>query len=140
MNDHQLENKVRQDAAKVKKDSSTLVGDVAARLGRFEGNVSQASGKAKEDLTTWAEDSVSQMSKGAEKLADDARETMVGAAATVKQDVRHGLNDYNAKAQKVADKVPGGFSEMAAKYPWVAISIAVAVGFLLGSLLKPARD
>lgn len=65
---------------------------------------------------------------------------MVSAAATVKQDVRHGLNDYNAKAQKVADKVPGGFSEMAAKYPWVAISIAVAVGFLLGSLLKPARD
>lgn len=74
MNNQLIKNKVRQDAAKVKKDSSTLVGDVTARFGRFEDNVSQVTGKAKEDLTTWAEDNVSQMSKGVEKLADDARE------------------------------------------------------------------
>ena len=114
--------------------------DGAARFSIFEDNVSQATGKAKEDLTTWVEDGVSQLSEGFEKLTGDARETVVGAAATVKEDVGHGLSQYNAKAQEVADKVPGGFGEKAARYPWVAISIALAVGFLLGSLLKPARQ
>jgi ElaB/YqjD/DUF883 family membrane-anchored ribosome-binding protein len=28
----------------------------------------------------------------------------------------------------------------AARYPWVAISIALTVGFVLGSLLNPARQ
>jgi ElaB/YqjD/DUF883 family membrane-anchored ribosome-binding protein len=140
MNDQQLENKVRKDAAKVKKDLNTLVGDSAARVNRYEDNVSQATGKAKEDLTTWVEGGVSQLSEGVEKLTGDARETVVGAAATVKKDVGHGLSQYNAKAQEVADKVPGGFGKKAAKYPWVAISIGLAIGFLLGSLLKPARQ
>lgn len=136
MNDRQLEHKVRQDVTKVKKDLSTLEGDSAARFGRFEDNVSQATGKAKEDLTTRMQDGVSQLSEGFEKLAGDARESVVGAAATVKKDVGHGLSQYNAKAQEVADKVPGGLGEKAARYPWVAISIALAVGFLLGSIRK----
>ena len=140
MNDRQLDNKVRRDAAKVKKDLNTLVGDSAARLDRFGDNLSQVTGKAKEDLTTWVGDGVSQLSEGFEKLTGDARETVVDAAATVKKDVGHGLSQYNAKAQEVADKVPGRFGEMAARYPWVAISIGLAVGFLVGSLLKPARQ
>jgi len=140
MNDQQLEDKVRKDAAKVKKDVSTLVGDSAVRLSRFEDNVSQATGKAKEDLTTWVEGSASQLSEGFEKLTGDARETVVGAAATVKKDVGHGLSHYNAKAQEVADKVPGGFGKKAARYPWVAISIALAVGFMLGIIINPARQ
>jgi ElaB/YqjD/DUF883 family membrane-anchored ribosome-binding protein len=139
MNDQQLENKVCQDSAKVKKDLNTLVEDNAARLSRFQDNVGQATGKAKEDLTTWVGDGVSQLSEGFEKLTGDARETVVGAAATVKKDVGHGLSQYNAKAQEVADKVPGGFGKKAASYPWVAISIALAVGFLLGIMIKPAR-
>jgi ElaB/YqjD/DUF883 family membrane-anchored ribosome-binding protein len=140
MNDRQLDNKVRQDAAKVKKDLSTLIGDSATRLSRFEGNLSQSTGKAKEDLTTWVGDGISQLGDGFEKLTGDARETMVSAAATVKKDVGHGLSQYNAKAQEVADKVPGRFGEMAARYPWVAISFGLAVGLLVGSLLKPARQ
>jgi ElaB/YqjD/DUF883 family membrane-anchored ribosome-binding protein len=140
MNDQAFENKVRQDTGKVKKDLSTLMGDGAAWFSRFEDYVSQASGKAKEDLTTWVGDGVSQLSVGVEKLTGDARETMAGAAATVKKDVGQGLSEYNTKAQEVADKLPGGFAEKAAKYPWVAISIGLAVGFLLGGLLKPARQ
>jgi ElaB/YqjD/DUF883 family membrane-anchored ribosome-binding protein len=65
---------------------------------------------------------------------------VVAAAATLKKDVGHGLSQYNAKVQEVADKVPGHFGEMAARYPWVAISLSLAVGLLLGSLLKPARQ
>ncbi len=140
MNDQQLENKICQDGTKVKKDLSTLVEDNAARFTKFQDNVSQATGKAKDDLTTWVGDSVSQLSEGFEKLSGDARETVVGAAASVKKDVGHGLSQYNAKAQEVADKVPGGFGKKAASYPWVAISLALVVGFLLGILLKPARQ
>jgi ElaB/YqjD/DUF883 family membrane-anchored ribosome-binding protein len=140
MNDQQFENKVRQDNAKVKKDLSTLVGDGTAQFSRFEDDVSQATNKAKEDLITWMENAVSQLSGGIEKLTDDARETMVGAASTVKKDVGHGLSQYNAKVQEVADKVPGGFGEKAARYPWVTISISLVVGFLLSSLLKPTRQ
>ncbi|MDD5371365.1 MAG: hypothetical protein PHQ40_20025 [Anaerolineaceae bacterium] len=139
MNDRQLEKKVRQDAIKVKKDISTLVGDSAVRFGRFEDNLNQATGKAKEDLTTWVEDSSSQISEGLEKLTDQARETMVSAAVTVKKDVGHGLSQYNTRAQEVADKVPGGWGMKAARYPWVTISIALLVGFLLGIVINPLR-
>jgi len=111
MNDQHLENDVRQDAALVKKDLGTLVGD-----------------------------SVSQLTEGIGKLTGDAMGTVVGAAATVKKEVGHGLIQYNAKAQEVADKVPGGLGEMAARYPWVAMSIALAFGFLLGNVLKPGRQ
>ncbi len=106
---------------------------------RFEDNVSQAAGKAKEDLTTWVGDSASQLGEGFEKWTGDARETLVDAVATVKKDVRHGLSQYNAKAQEIADGVPGGFGEKAARYPWVVVTLSLAVGLLLGNILKPAR-
>jgi ElaB/YqjD/DUF883 family membrane-anchored ribosome-binding protein len=140
MNDRKLENKVRQDTSKVKKDLNTLMDDGVALFGRFEDNVGQATGKAKEDLTTWLEESLSQLSEGFEKLTGDARETVVDAAATLKKDVGHGLSQYNAKVQEVAEKVPGGFSEKAGRYPWVAISIGLAFGLLVGVLLKPGRQ
>ena len=139
MNNRQLDNKVRQDAVKVKKDLSALMGDSTARFTRIEDNFSQAADKAKADLTAWVEDSASQLSEGFEKLASDAKESVVDAAVTVKKDVGHGLSQYNAKAQEVANKVPGDFGKQASKYPWVAISIALVVGFLLGGLLKPVR-
>lgn len=140
MNDRQLENKICQDAANVIKDVSTLAGDSAARFGRFENDVSQATGKAKVDLTTWVDENVSQMSKEFEKLTGDARDALVNAAATAKKDVGHGLSQYNTKVQELADKAPGGFGKKAAKYPWVALSITVVVGFLLGTLIRPARQ
>lgn len=139
MNEQQLENKVRKDASKVKKDLNTLKSDGSALFSRFEEYINQATGKTKEDLTTWVEDNISQMREEFEKLASDAKETVVDTAATVKKDVGHGLIQYNAKVQEAADKVPGGFSEKAAKYPWVAISISLAFGLLLGVILKPGR-
>ena len=140
MNDRKLEKKIRQDAVNVVNDVSTLAGDSAARFGRFEDDVSQATGKAKADLTTWVEENVSQMSKGLEKLTGDARDNLVNATATAKKDVGHGLSQYNAKVQELADKAPGGVGEKAAKYPWVALSITVVLGFLLGMLIRPARQ
>jgi len=138
MINQRLEKKVRQDAAKLKKDQSTLEGDRAVRFGRFEANVS----KATEELTTWVEDSVSQLVEGFEKLTDEAKETVVSSVAGVKKDFGRGLSHYNAKAQEIADKVPGDFGYKVARYPWVVISIAwllvsswVAYSNHLGNLL-----
>jgi ElaB/YqjD/DUF883 family membrane-anchored ribosome-binding protein len=140
MNDQKLTKKVRQDAEKVKKEISTLVGDSASLLGRFGGNVSQATGKAKDDITAWVEDGVSQLGTGIDKATNGASNAAGKAAAAVKKDVGRGLRRYNQKAQELADRVPGGLGKKVASYPWVAISIAVALGFLLGGLLKPTRQ
>jgi ElaB/YqjD/DUF883 family membrane-anchored ribosome-binding protein len=137
--DQQLEKKLEKDVFKIKKDLSALVGDSASRLSRFEDNFNQATDKAKDDLTTWVEGGVSQLSEGFGKLTGDARETVTNAAASAKKDIGNGLSQYNTKAQNFADKVPGGLGNKAARYPWVAISIALVVGFLMGILLKPAR-
>ena len=63
MNDRQLENKVRKDASKVKKDVSVLIDDSSARISRLGDNLSQATTKAKDDLTTWVGDGVSNLSE-----------------------------------------------------------------------------
>jgi hypothetical protein len=135
MNEQQFGNKVRQDVAKVKKDISTLVGDGTVQLGRLENNLSHATG----DLTTWVGDGVSDLSDGIDKVTGDARDRVVHATATIKKDVRHGLGQFNSTAQKYADRVPGDFGKQAARYPWVSISIALMMGFIVGFVLKPTR-
>jgi ElaB/YqjD/DUF883 family membrane-anchored ribosome-binding protein len=140
MNNQKLENKVREDAANVKKDMGVMVEDSAALLSSFEDNVSHATGKAKDDLTNWVEGSVSRLSTGFEKATSDVGRTAENAAKSVKNDVGRGLRQYNAKAQKTADKIPGGLGKQAASYPWVAMSIALVIGLLLGSLLNPTRQ
>lgn len=139
MNDRQLERKISKDAGRVKRDVSTLVGNGAVQLGRFGDDVSQAADKAREDLTIWVEDGASRASEGFEKGMGDAIETAVSITAAVKKEVGHGLNQYNAKAREVANQVFGGIGEKVARYPWVAISISLGVGLLLGSLLNPGR-
>ena len=139
MNDRKLETKIRQDIANVKKDLRTLAGHGAARVSRFEDNISEVTDNARADLTTWVEENVSQMSKEFEKLTRDAKDAVVGTATKVKKDVGHGLSQYNAKVQELADKAPGGFGKKAIRYPWVAVTITMVVGFMLGMLIKPAR-
>lgn len=140
MNDRQLDKKIRKDTTKVKQDLSTLLEDSANRMSRLESKASQATGQAKEKVTTWVEDGISHLSKRFEKMAGDVRQTGLGAAATLKKDVGHGLKQYNARVQEAAYQVPNGFGKQAARYPWVAITITIvlAVSFLLGILLQPS--
>ena len=135
MNDRKLERKIRQDAAKVKNDVNTLVRDGTERVFRFDENLSQVA----EDLSTKVDEGAAQLSKGLEKLTGDAKEAVVKTTATMMKDVGHGLSQYNAKVKEVAGKVPGGFVDKVASYPWVAISIGLIGGVLLGLLLKPSR-
>ncbi len=106
---------------------------------QFNEKVSQDADMVIEDLNTLMGDGVSKFNQEFQKLTGDAKETMVSAVTAIKKDVGEGLIQFNAKAQEVADKVPGGLGEKAARYPWVAISIALAAGLLLGGFLKPAR-
>jgi ElaB/YqjD/DUF883 family membrane-anchored ribosome-binding protein len=132
MNDKAFEEKVKEDLDTLKEDGSM-------GLGRLEDKVSQSTGKAKDQLTTWAEGGAAQLSRKLETLKGDTMDKVVVAAKTIEQDVDQGLNQYNGKVQDLADQVPGGFSRKVSRYPWVTISISLVVGLLLGMLLKPTR-
>jgi ElaB/YqjD/DUF883 family membrane-anchored ribosome-binding protein len=127
MNDKAFENQVNQDVDQAKENLTTLGEDSLAGMDII-----------KKDLVTLGDDVVTRLSRKFDQLSDSTKDMVTEAVKTLNQDVGRGLRQYNAKAQDVADKVPGGFSEKATKYPWVTMSITLAAGLLLGVLLKPA--
>jgi len=110
MNDQQLERKIQQNTADIRRDLNSLM-----------------------------EHGVTNVSKGFEKLKNDTQETLSDAAKTVKKDVSHGLGQYNSKAQEYANKVSGNLVDKVTQYPWVAITVGLGIGLILGGLLKPSR-
>lgn len=129
MNDKALGKKVNRDVDQAKKDFATLKDDSAAGLT-----------KMKKDLTTLGDDGVASLNRKFDKLADDTKEMIADALETINKDVGQGLSQYNSKVQDAADRVPGNLGKKAARYPWVAITISLAIGLLLGFLLKPGRQ
>jgi ElaB/YqjD/DUF883 family membrane-anchored ribosome-binding protein len=95
--------------------------------------------KIKKDLGATLKDGVSFVSEGFEKFKKEAKETMGNTVAAVKEDVEHGLDQYNTGAQKASEKLPGDFSDFVDRYPWVALTAAFVVGYRLGRLLKIKR-
>jgi hypothetical protein len=140
MNDLQLKNKIQRDAEKVKEDMSTLVGDTSVQIGRIEENINQATNKAGKDMSTWAEDGVSQLSDGFDKLTKDTRATITDTSRMVRKDVGHKMREYNTNAQNLANRLPFSFGKNAARYPWVVVSIGLIIGLILGNILKPTRQ
>jgi ElaB/YqjD/DUF883 family membrane-anchored ribosome-binding protein len=107
MNEKQMEKRMQQDAEKVKKDINTLM-----------------------------DDGVTQATRGLEKLTGEAKESLISTADSVGKDIGNGLKQYNAKANEIAKSVPGDLGKKVAQYPWVAISIGLGIGLLLGGLFK----
>ncbi len=130
-NNRQLEKRVSQDADRIKKDLNALMGDSTALISRFENDLVQSTGRVK--------GGIAQMSGKVEKLSNDAKESVIDATAAMKREMGRGLSSYNARAQEVANKVPGDLGRKAVRYPWVTITVALFIGFLLGGLIKPAR-
>jgi ElaB/YqjD/DUF883 family membrane-anchored ribosome-binding protein len=124
-----LRKKVDRDIGQTKQDFTSL----------GENNVTGLA-KIKTDLVTLGEDGITGLNRKFEQLAGDTKEMVTDTLKTLNKDVGHGLSTYNAKVQDVADRLPGGFGKKAARYPWVTITTSLAVGFLLGSYLKPARS
>jgi len=117
MDDKAFENKVNQDIDKAKDDAATLG----------------------EDVATLGEDGVTGLSRKFEQLTDETKVMVTDTVKSLNQEVGHGLSTYNAKVQDIADRLPGDFGKKAARYPWVTITMSLAVGLLLGILLKPRR-
>jgi gas vesicle protein len=140
MNDQKLDKKVRKDAEKVQKDLSNLAKDGAARLNRFESTVSQATSKAKKDLTKHVESSVSQLSKGFGNTTGNATRALSGTSAKLKKNMGHWLDRFNAKAQEVTVEVPKDLGKKASRSPWIVITICLSVGFLIGLMFLPTRQ
>jgi ElaB/YqjD/DUF883 family membrane-anchored ribosome-binding protein len=106
----------------------------------FENKVNRDIDRAKKDIATLGDDSVTGLSRKAEQLADNAKEMVAGPVKALNKEVGQGLSQYNAKVQEIADRVPGDFSKKVARYPWVTITVSLAFGLLLGALLKPSRQ
>jgi ElaB/YqjD/DUF883 family membrane-anchored ribosome-binding protein len=100
----------------------------------------QDTDRIKKDLNKMLANRVSQITEEIDKLTEEAKEAMLGAAESVKKDMGSRLDLYNSKAQEVVEKVPGGLVDKATRYPWVAISLALVAGLVLGGLLKPTRQ
>lgn len=139
MSYQQIENKARQDAAKMNTGSSYIVGDASSGFGRFEKDIRRHSRKAKNEFSSWFTDESHQISQGFSKMNEEIKGTAFNIVDTVRKNAGHMLEQYNSKVQQAVDEIPGGFAEKIAKYPWVAISAALVAGFMLGGLLKPAQ-
>lgn len=107
---------------------------------KFKQQVIRDVDKAKIDLATLRDDGITGLNRIFEQLTGETQKTVDGAAKTVNQTVGHGLSQFNAKVQDVADRVPGDLGKKAIGYPWVTITISLVVGLLLGALLKPSRQ
>jgi ElaB/YqjD/DUF883 family membrane-anchored ribosome-binding protein len=99
----------------------------------------QDTDRIKKDLNKMLANRVSQITEEIDKFTGEAKEAMLGAADSVKKDMEVRLDQYNSRAQEVVEKVPGGLVEKTARYPWVAVSLALAAGLVLGGFLKSTR-
>lgn len=133
MNEPQMNQKIQHDISQVKKDMNTLKEDGFNKASEVKEN----SGRSAENLTNWVKSNAAQLSTGFSKAKDDATKTVVQTSATVKEKVGSGLSQYNAKATKVAQKLPFGLDLKAGMYPWVAVTFALVAGFMLRGALMP---
>ena len=106
---------------------------------KFAKQVNRDIDKAKIDLVTLRDDSITGLNRIFEQLTGDTQKTVDVATKTINQAIGQGLSQFNSKVQDVADRVPGDLGKKAVGYPWVTITISLVVGAVLGALLKPNR-
>ena len=117
MNEKQMEKRMKRDAENVKKDINSLMGDGVTQVTRrFE-----------------------KLTDEAKKLTGEAKDSLASTVASVGKDLGKGLKQYNAKANELAESVPGDLGKKVSQYPWVAISIGLGIGLILGGLFKYAK-
>jgi ElaB/YqjD/DUF883 family membrane-anchored ribosome-binding protein len=95
--------------------------------------------RAKRDLAALGDDLVVGLSRNFEQLSDGPRKSAAFAVKNLNKSIGQGLNQYNTKIQDVVDRVPGDIGKKAAGYPWVAITMSMVLGLVLGTLLKLGR-
>lgn len=129
----------RMKKKKIEDQVTSTMDNVKSGYKNAEEKTVEAVKNVKDDVVEWAEDGVSKIREGAHDFTENAKETLQKTSKAIDKNVKHGMDQYNKKAQQMADKVPGEFGEKVRRYPWVAITIGVLFGFVLGVLLKPTR-
>jgi ElaB/YqjD/DUF883 family membrane-anchored ribosome-binding protein len=92
--------------------------------------------RAKRDLSILRDDAVTGLSRKFGQMADGPKKSAVSAVKTVNKSIGQGLNQYNTKIQDVVDKVPGDLTRKAAGYPWVAVTMSLVLGLMVGAILR----
>lgn len=118
---------------------NSAMDDVKSGYKDLEGKTIKSVSNAKDHAVTWVEEGVSNIKEGSQHLMEDAKDTLDKTTRSINKNVKHGLTQYNAKAQEIADNVPGGLGDKVIRYPWVAISVTLFLGIGLGILLKPSQ-
>lgn len=95
--------------------------------------------RTKRDLAALKEDTVTGFTWKISQLTDGPRKSTTEAMKTLNKSIGEGLTQYNTRVQDAVSKVPGNINKKASRYPWVAISMAMFMGLILGVTLKPAR-
>jgi hypothetical protein len=94
--------------------------------------ISQDTKKVKKDFVDLAKDSSARLNHDIERIAGEAQDTVSTAARTVAKDVSQGLTNYNTSVEDLVAKIPGNINKKASRYPWVAISMVLVIGLLVG--------
>ena len=118
---------------------NTAIDDVKSGYKDIEEKAHHSLSDARDNVVTWVDEGVTNIKDGTHQIMDDAKETLNKTAKSIDKNVKHGLRQYNTKAQEFADQVPGSFGDSVIRYPWVAISLSLLIGFALGFLIKPGR-
>lgn len=105
----------------------------------FEKRINRDFDRTKRDLAVLRDDAVSGLSRKIEELAERPRKSAATAVNSLNKSIGQGLDQYNMKIQGVVDRVPGELGKKAAGYPWVAMTISLILGLMMGTLLKLAR-
>jgi ElaB/YqjD/DUF883 family membrane-anchored ribosome-binding protein len=124
---------------KIEDQLTSVMDDVKTGYKDAEEKTLDAVSSAKDSVVTWVEEGVSNIKEGTHHLMDDAKQTYDKTTKSIDKNVKHGLRQYNVKAQEFADNVSGGLGDSVIRYPWVAITVSLFIGIALGFLLKPAR-
>lgn len=95
--------------------------------------------RTKRDLAILRDDTVTGLNHRLQQITEGPKKSAAVAVKSLNKSIGQGLDQYNSKIQEFVSKVPGNLPKKAARYPWVAISMAIVVGLFLGSMMKPNR-
>jgi ElaB/YqjD/DUF883 family membrane-anchored ribosome-binding protein len=99
---------------------------------QFEKKMRQDANKVIKDVHTLLEDGAAQLGRFEERMSQGGKQA--------KEDLVNWAEESASQMGDGFEKVTGSMAQKVTDHPWVAISVGLAFGFVLGSLLKPARQ
>jgi uncharacterized protein YjbJ (UPF0337 family) len=92
-----------------------------------------------EHWTKFTEEDLKKIESMRDEFIDMVQQRYGYAKQRAEAEVDRALSTSNARLEGVAQKLPGEMDQTLLRYPWVTIVGALAVGLILGFMLKPRR-